>query len=386
MNFRFDNIKQMLDLADAIADQFDFISEELRPAYQAHILSILSGACMEVFGTRLERPDWVPYIPYYFPRAAPNPDTVYSFAPVDPHGTYLISGKRGNETLAAITLRKGGAHLGTRPGMRTGEIDFSSLETRADGQFSFILSQTRPAGYSGQWFHLDPETESLMLRRVTKDISETDSICCIERIDNVPQALAQPDNDYPAKLEKVCRYTLDQNLFLLRYMAHLKNIGADKEFVADDQAAHGGLIIQRHYFHLYALAEDEALILEARLPLQCKYWSLQLITSFASTPDYIMRQSALNDAQAIPDADGRIRIILSAKDPGVANWLDTGEWLSGGLQWRWNDFDADPRPTVTRVRIKDLFTYLPDSTLRMDPEARLKALSERARYYQQRRR
>lgn len=382
----FDKLKRTLDEAYATADDFSFIDDELRPAYQNHILSILSGACMEVLGTRVERPDWVPYIPYYFPRATPNPDTVYSFAPIDPGGTYRLSGKLGNETLAAVTLRKGGAHLGTRPGFRVGEIDFSEVEREHDGAFSFLLSKERPASYKGQWFALHPETESLMLRRVTKESSEEDSICALERVDNVAESLTYSPEDHASKLDRMCSYTLDQNAFLLRYMAHLFDIGADKGFVADDQVPHGGLIVQQHYFHLYSLQEDEALIIEAKLPKKAKYWSIQTFTPFAATPDYTMRQSALNDKQAVADPDGVVRIVLALKDPGVANWLDPCGWRKGGIQWRWNDFDSDPEPKVTKVNIDQLQENLPRTTQWADASQRMQSLTQRAYYYQKRRR
>ena len=36
------------------------------------------------------------------------------------------------------------------------------------------------------------------------------------------------------------------------------------------------------------------------------------------------RQSSLNGHQAVLDPDGVFRAVISARDPGVPNWLDTG--------------------------------------------------------------
>ena len=41
------------------------------------------------------------------------------------------------------------------------------------------------------------------------------------------------------------------------------------------------------------------------------------------TIDYANHQSSLNGFQAVLDDDGVFRAVVSARDPGVANWLDT---------------------------------------------------------------
>lgn len=382
----FGPIVQMLAESAAIADRHGFSDPGLQAAYHAHVLMVLSAAYVEVFGTDVASPDWVPYIPYYHARAAPNPDTVYAYAPVEPAGVYRISGRKGTETIAAITLRKGGAHLGVRSGARVGEIDFDAVAADESGQFSFLLSRTRPPDHSGPWFELHPEANCLMLRRVTKDASQSDGVCGIERLDRPRAAVALRDEEIAARIVNVARYTASHNEFVLGYMSRLRQLGADKGFVLDDQSSAGGLIQQSHYFHRYSIEPDEALLIETRLPNVVKYWSIQAITPFASTIDYVLHQSALNDAQARVDSDGRMRIVLSLEDPGVPNWLDPAGWRQGGVQWRWNEMDVAPDPTVTKLKLRDLRRSLPADTPQLSPQARREALALRASYYQCRRR
>jgi hypothetical protein len=379
-------ILQMLAESAAIAERHGFSDPALRAAYHAHVLTILAAAQVEVFGTDISSPDWVPYIPYYLARAAPNPDTVYAYAPVEREGVYRIAGRKGTETIAAITLRKGGAHLGVRSGARVGEIDFASVSADASGQFSFILSGKRPAGHSGQWYELHPETDCLMLRRVTKDTSQVDGVCGIERLDRPRASVALRDEEIAARILNVARYTASHNEFVLGYMSRLRKLGAEKSFVLDDQSSAGGLIQQSHYFHQFAIEPDEAVLLETNLPSVVRYWSIQAITPFASTIDYVLHQSALNDAQARVDTDGRMRVVLSLDDPGVPNWLDPAGWRQGGMQWRWNEVDVAPHPTVTRLKLRDLRRALPADTPQVSLQARREALTLRASYYQSRRR
>jgi len=379
-------ILQMLTSSGAVAEEFGLSDPTLRALYHAQVLMILAGAYAEVFGTDVESPDWVPYIPYYLARAAPNPDTVYAFAPIDPRGVYRISGVKGTETIAAITLRKGGAHLGLRSGARVGEIDFSAVAADAAGRFGFLLSARPPAGESMQWFELHPETTCLMLRRVTKSASQVDGVCGIERLDRPRARIALSEAQIAERMASVAGYTLSQNQFLLGYLKRLRDLGAEQDFVLDDQSGYGGLIVQSHYFHMFSIEPDEALILESDLPGVVKYWSIQVINPLLSTIDYALHQSALNDHQARADADGRVRMVLSLQDPQVPNWLDTGGWQRGGVQWRWNEVDVAPHPTVIKVKLRDVRTHLPADTPHVSAESRRAALSARAAHYQLRRR
>src|SRR3546814_4447125 len=71
------------------------------------------------------------------------------------------------------------------------------------------------------------------------------------------------------------------------------------------------------------LGPDEALIVEAEVPTQCGYASLILTNDIYGTTDWYNNQASLNNAQWRVAGDGILRVVVSAKDPGVPNWLDT---------------------------------------------------------------
>jgi uncharacterized membrane protein len=70
---------------------------------------------------------------------------------------------------------------------------------------------------------------------------------------------------------------------------------------------------------IFDLREDEALIVELDEVPNGAYWSFQLDDVWSRSLDFMNRQSSLNDREIVVDADGRIRCVVSSKDPGIAN-------------------------------------------------------------------
>ncbi len=93
--------------------------------------------------------------------------------------------------------------------------------------------------------------------------------------------------------------------------------------------------------------------------------------------DFANHQSSLNGHQAVLDPDGVFRAVVSAKDPGVANWLDTAGHSEGAMLIRWLECDSAPRPTTKRVAFDEVRGALPASTSRGTPQQRAAILERR---------
>jgi len=93
--------------------------------------------------------------------------------------------------------------------------------------------------------------------------------------------------------------------------------------------------------------------------------------------DFANHQSSLNGHQAVLDPDGMFRAVVSAKDPGVANWLDTAGHAERGMLIRWLECDSGPRPTTKKVAFDEVRKTLPESTSRVTPEQRAEILERR---------
>ncbi|MDP9167228.1 MAG: hypothetical protein M3O32_14380, partial [Actinomycetota bacterium] len=122
----------------------------------------------------------------------------------------------------------------------------------------------------------------------------------------------------------------------------------------------------------------EALILEVEPP-RGVYWSYSIGNPWWETIHYGRHQSSLNGHQAVVDSDGKVRVVLSERDPGVANWLDTAGFSNGMMILRCVRTDAAPTPTVTLVAIDEVSGSLPSDTRRVTPEERAQVLASRRR-------
>ena len=100
---------------------------------------------------------------------------------------------------------------------------------------------------------------------------------------------------------------------------------------------------------------------------------------------------------ALPDGDGKslireIRewsttpiIVVSARDPGVKNWLDTAGYLRGVVQGRWTGCDSQPIPEVRKMKIGRVRDALPKDVAVVTPRERERIVRERRRALQERR-
>jgi hypothetical protein len=146
----------------------------------------------------------------------------------------------------------------------------------------------------------------------------------------------------------------------------------------------GALEGQFYYEGTYDLADDEALIIESPIPAKCGYRSLILTNEIYETIDWYNNHSSLNGAQAPADPDGKLRIVVSAKDPGVRNWLDTAGHPRGIIQGRWTGCDSQPIPTVTKVKTAEVLDAMPTGVATVTPDERQAIVRERRCALQQR--
>jgi hypothetical protein len=79
--------------------------------------------------------------------------------------------------------------------------------------------------------------------------------------------------------------------------------------------------------------------------------------------DYINHQTSLNATQAQVDPDGKIRIVVADRSPGVTNWVETLGHRKGFLQFRWQRVSRGPTvadgPTVELVDFDAVPAALP---------------------------
>ena len=192
------------------------------------------------------------------------------------------------------------------------------------------------------------------------------TIECVDAVATPPRL--QPEA-VAAKLEHALEQVESSMLGWNQYMKEHRASGKDNEFAARQTLAKG-LSDARYAFLFWDLAPDQAIVIETDVP-RARYWGLQLATlGWFEQVDPVHRITSINQHQAVPNSDGRIRVVLAHEDPGVPNWLDTAEHRNGLLTYRWFWPKSDPTPTTRVVPFAELAAALPTDTRRVDPAAR----------------
>lgn len=344
-------------------------------------LQSLASNALAAIGGDGDAPQFLPAIGQVLNVGQPNADTVYRSCLITPGGSYRLRGRRGTLALAVIAQviprdRAGG-------GMRS-HLDLAHLQVDAEGRFDVLLSTVRPPGHEGDWWQLDPAATQLMIRMVSADWGrEIEPTLAIERVD---RPIGRPRPPAAVLEQKLRRLPQGIDFLALMFIDHFEKL-REQGFVNKLNILtleFGALEGQFYYEGIYDLADDEALIVESSIPAKCDYRSLILANEIYETIDWYNNHSSLNGTQAAPDPDGMLRVVVSACDPGVKNWLDTAGHPRGIIQGRWTGCDSQPIPAVRKVPIGDVFEFLPAGVATVTPEQRQHILRERRTALQQR--
>jgi hypothetical protein len=96
----------------------------------------------------------------------------------------------------------------------------------------------------------------------------------------------------------------------------------------------------------FRLEPDQALVLDIQPPAT-RYWNVTLENIWHECLEPRRRHSSVTNKGVRPDADGHVRIAISARDLGVGHWLDTGGRHRGFVVLRWLDNPEPPAVTTS---------------------------------------
>jgi hypothetical protein len=349
------------------------------------LLEAVASESISAIGADPDHPVFLPAINFYLNVGQPNADTTYRSAIVDGAGSYRIRGEIGSDRILRVGLFRPIPKSPTLNLPIPTYYDFKKLHLDANGNVDVLLSPQRPAGYTGDWWELKPDTTQLLLRQVAFDwATERDPRISIERVDRPVERPRPSAADLEKRLDGLGDSIAQIALLLIDHVEQLRQQGYINKLKVFDVSHMGGLAGQFYYEGAYDLKPDEALIVESKVPAGCTYWSIILTNDIYETTDWYNNESSLNGSQARVDSDGVVRYVVSAKDPGVPNWLDTAGYNSGAIQGRWTECSANPIPTVYRVAFADVRKNLPSETPVVTSEQREQLVRDRRSQVQQR--
>jgi hypothetical protein len=306
-------------------------------------------------------------------------DALYAQAPVRAGAVYRVRGRRGSVHFLGLQLI---ARM-----RAVGDVDADELQVAADGGFEIQLGGDKPE--RGNWLALPDDATSLIVRQFFYDWDrEVPATLEIERIDDGPRRAARDvgPGGIAAQLRALGRFVHDNTAWWAR-VANAKRDGHANTFPDDGgglgQVASASQKYQAFGIGYFRLESDEALLIEVKPPA-AKYWSLHLGNYWMESLDFANHQSSLNGHQAVLDADGVFRAVVSLRDPGVANWLDPAGHAEGSMIYRWNKADGAPIPAARVVPFGEVRAALPPPTQTITAEERA-AMIERRREHVRRR-
>ena len=365
--------------ADAAAERvvsgraWDEFCDTLKAAGAAlHVPGAPRDAFNQAEGTRylsrLTRAGLTAFVEYADPRApvlhrvahetvklgSDNPDNHYQTAAIHGDWDYRISGRRNTVRYLGFGTQAG--HYGQSGGLPpTGYVEAGELEIGGDGRFELIVS-SRP--HDGNWLPMTAETRTLIVRQTFADrATETPAELRIERI-GVADDEKRPRPLTPEALDEGLRSasTLVAGaslLFANWARGFQKHTNSLPRFDPEVSLRAGGDPNIAYYHSHWALAADEALVIEATPPA-CEHWNFQVNNYWMESLDYRHHHIHTNKHLARAEADGSVRLVVAHEDPGLPNWLETAGHSSGTMCFRWIGAAEHPEPRTRVVKLADL--------------------------------
>jgi hypothetical protein len=276
-----------------------------------------------------------------------NPDTLYFGTRVQAGRDYVVTGTRGTTTDLSFQLLGGEYTDDNVPDSETA-FDDRQLDVGANGDY--------------EWRFTPKTNAQLVIREVYNDWSAQRGKVAIARVDTAGTAPPPLTNELIEKRFAVAGKQLVQRIKTWLQFPQWFYTNIPVNTMVAPRLTPGGLATQYSSAGHFELTPDQALVIT--LPAtDAPYLGFQLGSLWYISLDYINHQSSLNGTQAQVDADGKIRIVVADRNPGVTNWVETLGHRKGFLQFRWQRVSRElteaDGPTVELIDIDDIAGYLP---------------------------
>lgn len=315
-----------------------------------------------------------------------NPDNVYRFITVDGSSKYEITGKLKQPGPVQFSFLLYDTYFGENTKQKNLDEPISGLKDQeikvaADGTFK-ITVDNEPA--SGRVNHIQSNADAkiLLVRNTFNDWStQNPTPVEIKRIGG-PEA-TKPSTDKELA-HKAAEYLKAGTQTLLKFTDTGGLLAAEPNTLKKPFVRGGGWGFGSS--GAYKLAKDEALLVTLD-PLGAKYLSVDITDPWLVSREHIKANGNLNNLAAQANKDGTFTYVISPKDVGIQNWLDTGGLQEGSIFVRWQAFPEPVKSAdgaikeVKLVKLNDLPKLLPAEAIKVSPQERKKQYDLRAASY-----
>lgn len=307
-----------------------------------------------------------------------NPDTTYRTIPIDSNVSYIIKGAKTTQLPLDVNFS-----LWDKNNQTLSNLATSDIKRNHDGSFEIYVSkQAAPSNYSN-YIKLTDNGTSLFIRNTINDWQhqQFDKLT-IERADGSQRVVTVTKNaQYTAFLSNLASAGPAYNYYYKLSNTPAVNTLPDITL----GGTQGRLSTQAATYSSFKIEDDEALIFTTSLG-DANYFILPVYNQWFITTDYVNKNQTLNNAQSVANADGSYTYVISKKDPGIYNWIDTDGLNRGYLNPRWQGLSGDPsQPLPTAylklVKLSDLKNELPNSTKFVTTTERQQQLKLRKKSY-----
>lgn len=375
-----------------IADRRSYWLEKARPsagqrrAFDSYFEEAVFGSLLWTLNTDPERPAvlTISRIPHklgdvHVPGTRwgiDNPDSVYRTIPISGAERYVIRGRVHYPRLTENYFTLWNANMGT-----VDVLDGKSLVLEKDGSFE-IFVDSDGKGNRANHVRSSPEAVEFYIRDVVTDwANERPSELSIERLGGAPK---KPERSFDQKVADAQALIIKNVDNTIRWNRQALDKPVNMFDFVIDRDTDGALRNQVYIMGHFNLQDDEGLLIDVDLGAAA-YFIAPITNLWGTTNDIVHENGSLNLTQMKRDSDGTVRLLVSRKDPGIWNWLDTHDMQDGIMTLRWAEFEtgrpnANLKASGKVIKLADVAKEMPES-VKVTLAERKKQLEERARSY-----
>jgi hypothetical protein len=340
-----------------LAEGLDYLAGSIRSSLQM------------AFDYDLEHPVLINPTHQYARQGLDNPDAIYFNAYLDGGASYLVTGRRGTTTDLSFQIMDG-SYSDTGAPNTVAAFDDRELTLHGgrcdeDGSFEWRFGPELGLGKGA----------TLIIREVYDDWNaEERGTIRIQRLDTAGQPRGALDVERVAKRYGVAAKMLTGRIRTWFAFPEWFTYKEPVNTLTVPASTPGGLASQFSSIGHYSLEPDQAMVVTVPVCDAAPYQAIQIGSRWYVSTDYEHHQTSLTRAQSRVDPDGKLRYVISERNPGVANWLETTGHPQGVTMLRWQrvarPLTAEDGPSVEVVPFGEVGSRLPfDQTVTPDEYA-----------------